>query len=119
MPVTRRMGEDRQDEESQPDPRYSVPIWQNNKNYNYVSDEGEIVSIQSINVVLAGADPHVVFEDEYVVHHRMPSPVPLDVPGNLEVLSDSDHRRLHAEGYEVPSIEDVLAPNDEPDSIDE
>lgn len=53
-------------------------------------------------------DPHEVFAHKNVIHHRVPSQVALDIPGNLEVLSRSEHTLLHSQEETPAEVAEVL-----------
>lgn len=48
---------------------------------------------------------HEVLKNE--VHHKLPAPVAIDIPDNLEVVSPEEHRRIHREGDLATSLEEI------------
>lgn len=58
---------------------------------------GRSVSVHRLTAIAHGADPHKVFSGEYHCHHRNGCRLD-DRPANIEVLSNSEHMKLHRNG---------------------
>lgn len=59
--------------------------------------EGERVFVHSLLAIHAGHDPHKVFSKKFHVHHPLnpPGDVVLNVDWNVQLLTDSEHAKVH------------------------
>lgn len=70
-------------------------------------DRSSCALVHQLVVIANGEDPHVVFEDSTIIHHR--DNIPWDNrPVNLEVMDQEQHRRLHQDGDWREELDDEV-----------
>lgn len=69
--------------------------------------QARYAKVHQLVAIANGANPHKLFGEDYHVHHR--NEVPWDNrPKNLEVLSNSEHKRLHSRDRERAATGEFL-----------
>ena len=90
-----------------------MPYYTDNRGYSTFRDKesNAFVRVHQL-AALVDNDPHRVFSPDTEVHHSVSLPqefgIKLDIPANVSVLNRSEHRKLHANEYQLPPIESVL-----------
>lgn len=76
------------------------PLFFTQKNgYERVESGGEHVFVHQLVAIANGADPYKVLGDlTHVVHHDNPIPW-LNTPGNVSMITQSEHRQIHGNQY--------------------
>lgn len=73
--------------------------WTQKNGYERIQSAKKGVFVHQLVAIANGADPYKVMGDlTHVVHHKKPIPW-LNTPGNLELISQSDHRNIHGNQY--------------------